>query len=159
ANRAAARSAPAGTVIEALADVNGDGRSDAVITHSDRNILGVLLNEKGVAFASAPAAPIPLPGQSFAVAVADVNADGKADLIASSVRSTFAPYDSHVAVFLGGASGFAKAPGSPFPSGRGAFNLAIGDINKDGRPDVVSSSFEGDAVSILLGSPKAASRQ
>ncbi|MGQ0642837.1 MAG: FG-GAP repeat domain-containing protein, partial [Gemmatimonadaceae bacterium] len=42
ANRAAARSAPAGTVIEALADVNGDGRSDAVITHSDRNILGVL---------------------------------------------------------------------------------------------------------------------
>jgi hypothetical protein len=54
-------------------------------------------------------------------------------------------------VLLDGGNGFIAAPGSPFRAGPGAYNLVIGDINKDGKPDVVASSFEGDAVTALLG--------
>lgn len=46
---------------------------------------------------------------------------------------------------------FSPAPGSPFRAGPGAYNLAVGDFNKDGKPDVVASSFVGNAVTMLLG--------
>jgi hypothetical protein len=59
------------------------------------------------------------------------------------------PYDSRLAVLLG--DSFAAAAGSPFPVGRGAYQLSVGDIDEDGKPDVVTSSFEGDSMSVLLG--------
>ena len=46
---------------------------------------------------------------------------------------------------------FSPAPGSPFRAGPGAYHLVIGDLNKDGKPDVAASSFEGDSVTVLLG--------
>jgi hypothetical protein len=58
---------------------------------------------------------------------------------------------SRVAVLLGDGHSFTPAPGSPFPVGLGAYNVAVGDVNEDGKPDVATSSFEGDGVTILLG--------
>jgi hypothetical protein len=81
--------------------------------------------------------------EAFAVAVADVNRDKRNDIVAATVDS--------VTVLLGGGDGFIPAPGSPFRAGPGAYNLVIGDVNKDGKLDVLASSFEGDAVTALLG--------
>jgi hypothetical protein len=41
--------------------------------------------------------------------------------------------------------------GSPFRVAPGSYQLAAGDINEDGKVDLVASSFEGETVSILLG--------
>lgn len=146
-----ALSLPPGAVLETLADMNGDGRVDAVITHGDRNMLRVLLNEGNGTFASLAAAAVQVDGQTFAVLVDDLNRDGKRDLIAATVQATAAPFHSQVAVFLGESGEFVRAPGSPFPAGNGAYNLAVGDVNEDGILDVATSSFEGNAVMILLG--------
>ena len=75
--------------------------------------------------------------------MADVNRDKRNDIVAATVDS--------VTVWLSGGDGFINAPGSPFRAGPGAYNLAVGDVNKDGKLDVVASSFEGDAVTVLLG--------
>jgi hypothetical protein len=57
-----------------------------------------------------------------------------------------------VVVLLGdGHGGFASAAGSPFPAGAGAYNLAIGDVNEDGKPDIAASSFGTGGVTLLLG--------
>ena len=75
--------------------------------------------------------------------MADVDRDKRNDVVAATVDS--------VTVLLGGGNGFIPAPGSPFRAGPGAYNLAIGDVNGDGKLDIVASSFEGDAVTVLLG--------
>ena len=79
---------------------------------------------------------------AWAVAVADLNQDKQNDLVLATENS--------VTVLLNGKSGLAPAAGSPFAAGPGAYYLAIGDINQDGKPDVVASSFEGKAVTVLL---------
>lgn len=125
-----------------LGDVNGDGRPDLVLTHGSHQ-LSVLLNQGGGKFALAPALSYDLGTAAWAVIVADVNRDKSNDLIVATVDS--------ITVLLNGKGGFAPAPGSPFRAGPGAYHLALGDVNKDGKLDIAASSFEGNAVTLLLG--------
>ena len=134
----------------ALADVNGDERPDIVLAHSRRNRLSVLLGDRSGRFAPAPGSPLEVGLETWAVEVADIDRDGSADLVAAMVNGT-APHESRVAVLRGGTDRFVPAAGSPFPAGRGAYRLTVGDVNEDGKLDVVASSFEGDAVAVLLG--------
>ena len=79
----------------------------------------------------------------WAVAAADVDGDKLNDLIIATVDS--------VTVALNGKNGFVPAPGSPFKAGPGAYYVALGDVNRDGKLDVAASSFEGKTVTVLLG--------
>lgn len=136
--------------VSALADVNGDQQLDIVLTHGNSN-LSILLNNGSGRFAPAPTPSYSLNMAAFTVVVGDVNRDRKADLVAAMANSNSAPYTSSVAVLLGDDKGFILAPGSPFFSGLGAYNLALGDVNEDGKPDIITSSFESDGMTLLLG--------
>jgi hypothetical protein len=133
-------SAQVGPRYLALGDVNGDQRLDIIISHfSDQ--LSILLNNGQGKFAPASSYNLRTPG--YGIVAADLNRDKKSDLVIATVDS--------VTVLLSDSDRFAPAPGSPFAAGPGAYHLAVGDINKDGKPDVAASSFEGDAVTVLLG--------
>lgn len=134
-----------------LGDVNGDRHLDIVLSHGGSPLLTVLLNDSKGSFAAAPGSPFTIGMQAFGVVVADVNKDKKPDLVAATVDNQAPPYDSSVEVLLGNGRGFAAAPGSPFPSGSGAYRLTTGDVNEDGRLDIVTSGLESNAVSVLLG--------
>ena len=139
---------PSGFHVKALADVNGDRRPDVMF--NSRTELGVWLNQGDGRFTPAAGSPWPLGAEAFAVVVADLNRDHHADLVAATVDHT-SPFRSRVVLLLGDGHSFTPAPGSPFPVGLGAYNLAVGDVNEDGKLDVAASSFEGDGVTILLG--------
>ena len=138
---------PAGARIAAVADLNADRRPDVVLSHVDTGWMSVLLNDgKG---SLALQSPRDLGLQTFGVAVADVNRDGRSDIVITTVNSRARPYESKLAVLLG--DGFGGAAGSPLPVGPGAYQLAVGDVDEDGKPDIVTSSFESDSISVLLG--------
>src|SRR5271157_1547101 len=63
----------------AVADVNGDGKPDILVTNMDSNTVGVLLGNGDGTFR--PVVTYPSGGETTSVAVADLNGDGKPDLI------------------------------------------------------------------------------
>ncbi|MSO42566.1 MAG: VCBS repeat-containing protein, partial [Solirubrobacterales bacterium] len=79
------------------------------------------------------------------LAVADFNGDGRRDLAAASYN------DDLVAILLGKKNGkFAAAQNYPVGTGTGPYDVAAGDFNSDGRPDVAVTEITINKVAIML---------
>ncbi|KRE73550.1 hypothetical protein ASL11_06665 [Paenibacillus sp. Soil750] len=127
------------------ADVNGDGRTDLVV--SDESGAIQLLPQLASGRFGKPAAvladgtALQLPGGPAAPAVADVNGDGKLDLVLGAA-------DGRVWLYQGrSAAALDLAPGSmiiTLPNRSTHAAPAVRDMNGDGRPDLVVGSSDGD---------------
>jgi len=128
-----------------IGDVNGDRKPDLVVTHHELHELTVLLGEGEGHFNEVAASAFDLGHNAFQLALADVNHDGRIDVIAAA--------GDGLEVLLGDGEGtFKQAPGSPFLTVKGAWGFALGDVNGDGKIDLVTSSAENNTFSVLLGS-------
>jgi LPXTG-motif cell wall-anchored protein len=132
-----------------VADLNGDGNVDIATVDFGPPGVSVLLGNGAGAFSAAGNSPFAAGTDLEGLAAADVNGDGKADLVATS------PYADEVSVFLndGDPDPSFTASGPPFPAGSGArsSDVTIGDVNGDGNPDLVTANdYTGD-ISVLLG--------
>lgn len=85
---------------------------------------------------------LPIGGAAVGVAAADLNSDGKLDLVFADER------DGIVFVLLGNGNGTFQAPTQYVVGGSPEF-LALGDFNRDGNLDLAVST--GGGFSVLLG--------
>jgi hypothetical protein len=146
----------------AVADVNRDGKPDLLVTnfcpasssecdnHLVNGTVGVLLGNGNGTFQSAVTYDT---GGVFArsVAAVDVNGDGNPDILVANYIS------NSVGVLLGNGDGTFRTAVTYASGGRaGSASLAVGDVNEDGRPDLVvasqcDSNCANGSVGVLLG--------
>jgi len=132
--------------VAAVGDFDGDGRPDFVVYDSSVKRTSVFLNSGGRSFREAYTLPTGdrLP---YTIAVADMNKDGRADIVVGYFNSeAFLKYrgaPSRGSVFFnqGRDRDFVEVP---WNDGTGAVQqIAIGDMDKDGWPDIVATFDRG----------------
>jgi|SRR5882724_1037619 len=122
-----------------LGDVNSDGNLDfAFVSHDSYDVTLLLGDGKG-ALSLAKNSPIVMKqGQhphTHGLGIGDLNGDGKLDL--ATVNNS----DNDVSVAFGdGRGNFTIAPSSPFPVGPSPYPITLGDVNNDGRLDIVATT-------------------
>ncbi len=135
-----------GPVFVALGDVNGDGKLDLVTGNIISNNVTVLLGNGNGTFTAASASPVAVGSAPYTVALGDVNGDGKLDLVTANEGS------STVTVLLGNGDGtFTAAAGSPVAVGSFPYSVAVGDVNGDGKLDLVTVNSGSNNATVLLG--------
>jgi hypothetical protein len=130
----------------AVADVNGDGRPDVLTANSTADAVGVLLGTGQGGFGAVTPYALGSNSRPFAVAVADVNGDGKLDLLTANSGTGTA------GVLLGTGTGSFGAV-STYSTGLTSqpLGLAVADVNGDGHPDLLTANGNAPTVGLLLG--------
>jgi hypothetical protein len=136
-----------------IGDLNKDGTPDLAIANQHSNSVSVLLGIGTAPGTFQPKVDYTTGSTSgpVSVAIGDLNNDGTPDLAIANQGS------NSVSVLLG----IGTAPGTFYPrvdysTGLGTFgsapvSVAIGDLNRDGTPDLVTANQNDNAVSVLLG--------
>ena len=120
-----------------MADVNGDGHLDLVVAYWNEGSVGVLLGKGDGTFQ--PVVKYNSGGTGApSVAVADVNGDGKPDIVVLNAWNQ----EGTVGVLLGNGDGTFQPPVT-YDTGQYSIpqSVAVGDLNGDGHPDIVVANF------------------
>ncbi len=142
--------APSGV---AIGDLDGDGRPDLAVTNQSSNTISILRNtttpgSTTIAFATKVDFTTGTNSQPRAVAIADLDGDGKPDVVAggyiSSSASIFRNTSTSGAITT--ASFAAKVDVSY--SGGGINSVAIGDLDGDGKPDLALAFGAGTGTGV-----------
>jgi hypothetical protein len=138
-----------------IADVNRDGKPDLVSFglggFYGAGVISVLLGNGDGTFNPRTDYPYPFEDSAHAwLKIGDLNRDGKLDLVASDTehRNGLDDLTYDVSVFLGNGDGTFN-PGTTYPAGFMSSNVEIGDVNRDGKPDLVVAYKDG--ANVLLG--------
>ena len=132
--------APAGVVV---GDFDGDGNADVATANRTAGSVSILKGN-GAGVLTVLGTPITVGTSPDMLVAADMNLDGVADLVVPSSGSA----NIHVLVGKGDGS-FAPARATPFVTGAGPFACAVGDFNKDGRPDLAVTRYQLGAIDII----------
>jgi len=130
----------------AIGDLNGDGKLDLAVANGDYNgSVSVLLNNGIGTFKAAVIYTTGSATRPQAVAISDVNVDGKPDIVTANNNT------NNVSVLINkGAGTFPTAAQYVVDTAPSA--IAVSDISGDGKPDIATANSQANTVSVLINS-------
>jgi hypothetical protein len=146
----------------AAADLNGDGKFDIVVSYSrissappHPGVVAIYLQDAGKSGTFLSPVTYNVGNDPVALAVGDLNGDGKPDIVtANTIMAADGTGSSSVSVLLQDSANPGRfLPAVNYTTGFSPVNVAIGDVNGDGFPDLAVADTTG--ISILLQNPAA----
>ena len=138
----------------AIGDMNGDSKLDLITMNNADNDVSIAFGDGRGGFKRAPTTfavgPSPYP-----FALADVNNDGRLDIIATATatgpqRAQQLPSSFALTLLLNDGRGGFRRSELPLRTGQPWF-AAIGDVNGDRKPDAVATHHDQSKLSVLFG--------
>lgn len=128
----------------AMGEFNGDGNPDLVVCDFNVGMGKAVTVYLGKGDGTFPTRRVfRTGGGPLHVAVADVNEDGKLDIVT-------ADFQAGVSVLLGNGDGTFREP-AEFEAGKANTNVAVTDLDQDGRLDILALGMHDDALVFLRG--------
>ncbi|GIV83252.1 MAG: hypothetical protein KatS3mg052_0259 [Candidatus Roseilinea sp.] len=144
----------------AVADLNGDGRPEVIFANYSNGFThlidsyiywGQAGGTYGVTYSTAARTVLPTSGGS-GVAVADLNGDGRPEVIFSNTNDD-STFNVNSYIYWGQAGGtygvtYSTAARTVLPTSGGS-GVAVADLNGDGRPEVIFANFDNNSTRYL----------
>lgn len=134
-----------------IGDIDGDGKSDLVVVNGNSNTIAVLHNISvtGVIDASSFAPKVDFASGTFSAHadIADVDNDGKLDIIVINSNNISILRNTSISGTINAASFAAKVDFDLVFTG--PVFIAIGDLDRDGKADLVAANAGSASVSVL----------
>jgi hypothetical protein len=135
----------------AIADFNKDGIPDLAFANHDRKYLTVLTGDGKGGFTPIKGSPFPVKVRphTHGIATGDFNSDGNLDIVTDSWG------DNQLAILFGNNQHSFNPTVKYINVGKHPYQrIRVGDLNKDGKPDIVTTNLDGNNSTILLGDGK-----
>ena len=132
-----------------VADLDGDGKPDIAAQNSDSGLISIFRNlgSSGILTTNSFGPRMDIPAQTGmeGLAVQDLNADGKPDIVTANGNS------NTISIFqnLSTIGNISFASRVNYAAGNAPLEVAIADLDGDGNPDVVAANINDGTVSVL----------
>jgi hypothetical protein len=138
----------------AVADINRDNKLDLITCNSTDNDISLALGDGLGTFTRVPRS-FPVGPSPYPFAIGDVNNDGQRDIVATATatgpsRREQLPLSRALTLLLADGKGGFTPHQLPIRTGEPWF-AAIGDLNSDGRPDIVATHHDQSALTVMIG--------
>jgi hypothetical protein len=135
----------------AVGDLNGDRKPDLVTANLDGDSVSVLLNRGDGSFRAGR--DYPTYGRASSVAIGDLNGDGKPDLASADSLGEGENCDegAGISVTVHANRGDGRfGPWLDNETGCNPLSVAIGNLNDDRKPDIVTANNGANTISVLV---------
>ena len=128
-------------------DLDGDGRPELIAAVNSEESVEVIQNISiPGTIVLAPALSFPVSSWPIGVEVADMDSDGKLDVVVPNINSNSVSVLRNMSTM----GNFSFAVKADFATGAGPQAIALGDLDGDGRPDIAEGNIYSDqTISIL----------
>jgi len=136
-----------------LADLDGDGRCDLVAPNAAQRGVTILSGDGRGNFRGAANPPVPAGPAPFAVEAADVNGDGKPDLVVANYSGQITDPSGDGLTFLVNDGRGRFRPGPKIATGRASADVAAGDVDGDRYADAATANLGSGDITVAFGGP------